>query len=84
MPLKLLVNKGDSILVGDELIVKVVEIEGNRPQLEFVAPRHVKIVQVHADSTRQFKNANKEYKKPSARTSEPRGPLGDNEDWGNK
>ena len=55
MPLKLMLEKGDKVMVGDECIVTVLS-SGGRPQLEFAAPQDVKIIHIKADSTKQFMN----------------------------
>ena len=55
MPLKLMLEKGDKVMVGDECIVTVLS-SGGRPQLEFAAPPEVKIIHVKADSSKQFMN----------------------------
>ena len=55
MPLKLMLELGDKVLVGDDCIVEVVGL-GRRPQLSFAAPSDVKIVHVKADSSKQFLN----------------------------
>jgi len=59
MGLKLHVTKGDKIMVGDDCIITINQL-GTRPQLEFVAPADVKIVQIHSDPSKQFKNRNKQ------------------------
>ena len=59
MGLKLLVTKGDKIMVGDNCIITVNAL-GARPQLQFDAPADVKIVQIHADPKNQWKNKKKE------------------------
>lgn len=56
--LKLMVSKGDKILMGDDTIITVMSL-GSRPQLHFDAPPDVKIIQVHSDPDRQFKNRKK-------------------------
>ena len=58
MALKLLVSKGDKILMGDDTIITVMSL-GRRPQLHFDAPKDVKIIHVHSDPERQFKNRKK-------------------------
>ena len=59
MGLKLHVVKGDKILIGDDCILTVNHL-GARPQLEFEAPPDVKIVHIHADPKKQWKNRRKE------------------------
>lgn len=76
MPLKLMCGIGDIVTCGDDVVIKVLST-GKRMQLEFVAPQSVRIIHIHADSSRQFANAKKAAKeKPRV---EPRGPLGDND-----
>jgi sRNA-binding carbon storage regulator CsrA len=53
--LKLMVEKGDKILLGDDTIITVMAL-GSRPQLHFDAPPDVKIIHVHSDPDKQFKN----------------------------
>lgn len=56
--LKLMVSKGDKILMGDDTIITVMSL-GSRPQLHFDAPPDVKIIHVHSDPDKQFKNRKK-------------------------
>ena len=58
MGLKLHVEKGDKILMGDDTIITVMSL-GSRPQLHFDAPPDVKIIHVHSDPDKQFKNRKK-------------------------
>ena len=53
--LKLMVSKGDKILMGDDTVITVMSL-GKRPQLHFDAPRDVRIIQIHSDPELQFKN----------------------------
>lgn len=53
--LKLMLSKGDKVLLGDDTIITVLSL-GSRPQLHFDAPRDVKIIQIHSDPDKQFKN----------------------------
>ena len=59
MPLKLMVERGDKVLVGDDCIVDVLSL-GSKAQLSFNAPPDVKIIHVKADSTKQFMNRKRE------------------------
>lgn len=60
MPLKLMVTKGDKILVGDDCIVEVLSL-GKRTTLQFAAPPDVKILQIHNDPEDQWKNRRKAF-----------------------
>ena len=53
-----MVDKGDKILLGDDTIITVMSL-GSRPQLHFDAPPDVKIINVHSDPDKQFKNRKK-------------------------
>jgi len=58
MGLKLMVEKGDKILVGDDMIITVMAL-GTRPQLHLDAPQEVKLIHVKADPEKQFLNRKK-------------------------
>lgn len=55
MGLKLMLEKGDKILVGDDIIVTVMAL-GKRPQVHIDAPQEVKLVHIKADPDKQFLN----------------------------
>lgn len=55
MGLKLMLEKGDKILVGDDIIVTVMGL-GKRPQVHIDAPQEVKLVHIKADPDKQFLN----------------------------
>ena len=59
MPLKLTVEKGDQVLVGEDCIVTV-NYTGGRPQLEFAAPPEIKIIHIKADKSKQWMNRQRE------------------------
>ena len=58
MGLKLMLEKGDKILVGDDMIITVMAL-GTRPQLHLDAPQEVKLIHVKADPEKQFLNRQK-------------------------
>jgi sRNA-binding carbon storage regulator CsrA len=58
--LKLTVSKGDKILIGDAVVLDVKSTTGKQTQLEFFAPKDIKINTVFLDSSKQFKNRQKE------------------------
>ena len=55
MGLKLMLEKGDKILMGDDIIVTVMGL-GKRPQIHIDAPQEVKLVHIKADPDKQFLN----------------------------
>ena len=55
MGLKLMLEKGDKILMGDDIIVTVMGL-GKRPQVHIDAPQEVKLVHIKADPDKQFLN----------------------------
>ena len=55
MGLKLMLEKGDKVLVGDDIIVTVMAL-GKRPQVHIDAPQEVKLVHIKADPDKQFLN----------------------------
>ena len=55
MPLKLSLEKGDKVMVGDDLIIDVLAL-GKRPQLSFNAPPDVKIIHIKGDPDKQWLN----------------------------
>ena len=55
MALKLMVEAGDRIMVGEDCMIEVLST-GGRPQLAFHAPRDVNIFNVKADPKKMFKN----------------------------
>ena len=55
MGLKLMLEKGDKVLVGDDIIVTVMAL-GRRPQIHIDAPADVKLRHIKADPEKQFLN----------------------------
>ena len=55
MGLKLMLERGDKILMGDDIIVTVMAL-GKRPQVHIDAPQEVKLVHIKADPDKQFLN----------------------------
>ena len=55
MGLKLMLERGDKILMGDDIIVTVMGL-GKRPQVHIDAPQEVKLVHIKADPDKQFLN----------------------------
>ena len=58
MGLKLMLEKGDKILVGDDTIITVMAL-GKRPQIHIDAPAEVKLRHIKADPEKQFLNRKK-------------------------
>lgn len=55
MGLKLMLEKGDKILVGDDTIITMMAL-GRRPQIHIDAPAEVKLRHIKADPEKQFLN----------------------------
>ena len=55
MGLKLMLEKGDKILVGDDIIITVMAL-GKRPQVHIDAPQEVNLRHIKADPDKQFLN----------------------------
>ena len=55
MGLKLMLEKGDKVLIGDDTILTVMGL-GKRPQVHIDAPRSTKIIHIKADPDKQFLN----------------------------
>jgi len=55
MGLKLMLEKGDKILIGDDTIITVMAL-GKRPQVHIDAPQEVKLRHIKADPDKQFLN----------------------------
>ena len=53
--LKVMVERGDKILMGDDTIITVMSL-GKRPQLHIDAPRSTKLIHIKADPDKQFLN----------------------------
>lgn len=53
--LKLMVESGDKVLIGDDIMLTVLHT-GGRPQLAIDAPKSVKLVHVKEDIDRMFLN----------------------------
>ena len=53
--LKLMLEKGDKILIGDDTIITVMAL-GRRPQVHIDAPQEVKLLHIKADPDKQFLN----------------------------
>ena len=64
MGLKLMLEKGDKILVGDDTIVTVMAL-GRRPQIHIDAPADVKLRHIKADPEKQFLNRKRMKRSPS-------------------
>ena len=63
MGLKLMLEKGDKVLIGDDTIITVMAL-GSRPQIHIDAPRERKLIHIKADPEKQFlnrKNKEKSY-----------------------
>ena len=58
MGLKLMVEKGDKILIGDDTIITVMSL-GKRPQIHIDAPQEVKLLHIKSDPDKQFLNRKK-------------------------
>lgn len=58
MGLKLMLEKGDKVLIGDDIILTVMGL-GKRPQVHFDAPQEVKLTHIKADPEKQFLNRKK-------------------------
>lgn len=50
---------GDSIQVGPDIVVKVLEIQGNRVQLGIAAPKDVKVADAPAGALAKTEEPNK-------------------------
>jgi hypothetical protein len=68
MGLKLMLEKGDKILVGDDTIVTVMAL-GRRPQIHIDAPADVKLRHIKADPERQFLKRKRMERSPSIHPS---------------
>ena len=55
MGLKLMLEKQDKILIGDDIIITVMGL-GKRPQVHIDAPASVKLIHIKADPDKQFLN----------------------------
>ena len=55
MGLKLMLEKGDKVLIGDDTILTVMGL-GKRPQVHIDAPQEVKLIHIKADPDKQFLN----------------------------
>ena len=63
MGLKLMLEKGDKVLIGDDTIITVMAL-GSRPQIHIDAPQELKLIHIKADPDTQFlnrKNKEKSY-----------------------
>lgn len=63
MGLKLMLERGDKVLIGDDTIITVMAL-GSRPQIHIDAPQEVKLIHIKADPDKQFlnrKNKEKSY-----------------------
>ena len=58
MGLKLMLEKGDKVLIGDDTIITVMGL-GKRPQIHIDAPGEVKLRHIKADPEKQFLNRKK-------------------------
>ena len=56
--LKLMLEKGDKILIGDDTIITVMAL-GSRPQVHINAPPEVKLIHIKSDPDKQFLNRKK-------------------------
>ena len=55
MGLKLMLEKGDKILLGDDTVITVLAL-GSRPQVQIDAPQEVKLIHIKSDPDKQFLN----------------------------
>lgn len=55
MGLKLMLDKSDKILIGDDIIVSVLST-GRRPQIQIDAPQDVKLKHIKLDPDKMFLN----------------------------
>ena len=55
MGLKLMLEKGDKILLGDDTVITVLAL-GSRPQVDINAPPEVKLIHIKSDPDKQFLN----------------------------
>ena len=55
MGLKLMLEKGDKVLIGDDTIITVMGL-GKRPQIHIDAPGEIKLLHIKADPEKQFLN----------------------------
>ena len=63
MGLKLMLEKGDKVLIGEDTIITVMAL-GSRPQIHIDAPQEVKLIHIKSDPEKQFlnrKNKEKSY-----------------------
>ena len=63
MGLKLMLEKGDKVLIGEDTIITVMAL-GSRPQIHIDAPQEEKLIHIKADPDKQFlnrKNKEKSY-----------------------
>ena len=58
MALKLMVEKDDKILIGDDTIITITKL-GRRPTLHINAPPRVKLLHIKSDPDKQFLNRRK-------------------------
>jgi sRNA-binding carbon storage regulator CsrA len=58
MGLKLMLEKGDKILLGDDTVITVLAL-GSRPQVQIDAPQEVKLIHIKSDPDKQFLNRKK-------------------------
>jgi len=58
MGLKLMLERGDKVLIGDDTIITVMSL-GKRPQIHIDAPQEVKLTHIKADPEKQFLNRKK-------------------------
>ena len=68
MGLKLMLEKGDKILVGDDTVITVMAL-GRRPQIHVDAPADVKLMHIKADPEKQFLNRKKMQRCPNMQPS---------------
>jgi len=54
--LKLRLQKGDKVLIGDDIIMEVISSSDLQAVVDFNAPREVEITTIHKDITKQFRN----------------------------
>jgi sRNA-binding carbon storage regulator CsrA len=70
MPLKLTVGARDKITLSCGVVIDVRTLSDKQVQLEFTAPRSIKIHAIFNDSRKQFKNARKMLDKATQRAAE--------------
>jgi sRNA-binding carbon storage regulator CsrA len=60
MPLKLMMEQSDKVLIGEDCILEVLRT-GSKVQISLNAPPDVKIIHLHTDPEKQWKNRRKAW-----------------------